>query len=107
MRTRQVLSAILFLITTTLCAQNAASLEQNNRRPAARQRQIVKTPSRQIVKAPSEPDGDAAYKANCARCQAAPRKLSDGQTATVRLPMRPRANVTTAATNAILQYMLQ
>ena len=107
MRTRQVLSAILFLTTTTLCAQDAASLEQNNRRPAARQRQIVKAPSRQIVKAPSEPDGDAAYKFNCARCHAAPRKLSDGQTATIMLHMRTRANLTAAETNAILQYLVQ
>jgi cytochrome c5 len=106
MRTRHVLGSIL-LFTATLYAQDVRSLEQTNRRPTARQPQIVKARSREIVKASSEPDGDAAYKANCARCHAAPRKLSDGQTATIMLHMRARANLTAAEADAILKYLVQ
>ena len=50
-------------------------------------------------------DGDAAYKANCARCHAAPRKFSERQTGTIMQHMRVRANLTEEETNAILKYL--
>lgn len=52
-------------------------------------------------------DGDAAYKANCARCHAAPRKFSERRMATVMLHMRVRANLTEEETKAILKYLTQ
>ena len=50
-------------------------------------------------------DGDAAYKANCARCHQAPRKFSERQMVTVMQHMRVRANLTEEETDAILKYL--
>jgi cytochrome c5 len=52
-----------------------------------------------------EVDGDQAYKANCSRCHAAPRKFSERKMATIMMHMRVRANMTEEETQAILRYL--
>ena len=52
-----------------------------------------------------EVDPAQAYKANCLRCHAEPRKFSEREMVTVMRHMRVRANLTEAEEKAILRYL--
>lgn len=65
------------------------------------------TPKPSAVKAEPKVNADLAYKANCSRCHAAPRKFSERAMVTIMRHMRVRANLTEEETKAILQYLTE
>ena len=97
--------AISLLVAATVWA--GALWAQQARIVAPKDKPAAKAAA--VRKAQEEPrrgaDGDAAYKANCARCHAAPQKFSERQTATIMQHMRVRANLTEEETTAILNYL--
>ncbi len=95
---------LLFLIavvsTGALWAQQAKMVAPKGK-PATQAATAQKAQEEQAKRV----DGDTAYKANCARCHAAPAKFSERQTATIMRHMRVRANLTEGETAAILKYL--
>lgn len=102
--------SVLLVLTFALCAAATWAQERkpvadstaaapNAARPAA-----AVTSTTKLVRVEGL-DADAAYKANCVRCHAAPRKFSERRMATVMLHMRVRANLTEEETKAILKYL--
>ncbi len=83
-------------VTSTSASPPAKATPAANAKPGA----SASSPSR------IEPaEGDRAYKANCARCHAAPRKFSERKMVTIMQHMQVRANLTERETQAILQYL--
>ncbi len=68
---------------------------------------VTKTAARVELKPKRGVDADLAYRANCSRCHVEPRKFSEGETATIMLHMRVRANLTEEETQAIVRYLSQ
>lgn len=102
--------SVLLVLTLALCA--AATWAQQSK-PVAGSTAAAANAARPAAAATSTTkpvrtkslDGDATYKANCARCHAAPRKFSERRMATVMVHMRVRANLTEEETKAILKYL--
>ncbi len=74
-------------------------------RPPRRSPQGDTTGSLARGKPKPEIDPDQAYRANCSRCHAKPRRLPDREMATIMRHMRVRANLTAEEAEAILRYL--
>ncbi|PYV07822.1 MAG: hypothetical protein DMG23_15185, partial [Acidobacteria bacterium] len=74
-------------------------------RPPRRSPQGDTTGSLARGKPKPEIDPDQAYRSNCSRCHAMPRRLPDREMATIMRHMRVRANLTAEEAEAILRYL--
>jgi len=101
-------SKILVFWLTAVLAWAGALWAQQPKRAAAKGKGAGKAAAAQ-VNGQGEPqprvDGDAAYKANCARCHQETRKFPERRMATIMQHMRVRANLTQEEVEAILKYL--
>ena len=93
-------TACVAAFTMTALAQSARPSQQASQNPVPSQRSAPREAPRAF-----SVDGDQAYKANCLRCHAEPRKFRQREMVTIMRHMRVRGNLTEDETGAILQYL--